>query len=189
MGIAHVVQRQAHAHDRLVHTGRAARTIARCARARACSCSAICSARSSATSFRPTARGSIPGRRERSPCSPARFAGFWIFPFLLKYTGRYALLSFVSIQNLLFAILWGCYFYGGLSSPFLPWLVTVPLLAFFYLSASVKTCVTILLQITLSLPCSSLHLFSGDNSRTQSRSPICRGSASYRSSARRSTFR
>jgi len=76
---------------------------------------------------------------------------FWIFPFLLKYTGRYALLSFVSIQNLLFAILWGCYFYGGLSSPFLPWLVTVPLLAFFYLGASVKTCVTILLQITLSL--------------------------------------
>ncbi len=77
--------------------------------------------------------------------------GFWIFPFLLKYTGRYALLSFVSIQNLLFAILWGCYFYGGLSSPFLPWLVTVPLLAFFYLNASVKTCVTILLQITLSM--------------------------------------
>ena len=77
--------------------------------------------------------------------------GFWVFPFLLKYTGRYALLSFLSIQNLLFAILWGCYFYGGLSSPFLPWLVTVPLLAFFYLGASVKTCVTILLQITLSL--------------------------------------
>ncbi len=76
---------------------------------------------------------------------------FWIFPFLLKYTGRYALLSFVSIQNLLFAILWGCYFYGGLSSPFLPWLVTVPLLAFFYLGASVRTCITILLQITLSL--------------------------------------
>ncbi len=76
---------------------------------------------------------------------------FWIFPFLLKYTGHYAFLSFVSIQNLLFAILWGCYFYGGLSSPFLPWLVTVPLLAFFYLGASVRTCITILLQITLSL--------------------------------------
>ena len=31
---------------------------------------------------------------------------------------------------------WGCYFYGGLSSPFIPWLVTVPLLAFFYLPAN-----------------------------------------------------
>src|ERR1700722_5529246 len=76
---------------------------------------------------------------------------FWVFPFLLKFTGRYALLSYISVQNLLFAILWGCYFYGGASSPFLPWLVTVPLLAFFYLGASVRTCVIILAQICASL--------------------------------------
>jgi signal transduction histidine kinase len=76
---------------------------------------------------------------------------FWVYPFALKHTGRYALLAFASIQNLLFAILWGCFFYGGLSSPFLPWLVTVPLLAFFYLGASVWNCITILLQITTSL--------------------------------------
>ena len=76
---------------------------------------------------------------------------FWAYPFIMKYTGRYNLLPFVSIQNLIFAILWGCFFYGGLSSPFLPWLVTVPLLAFFYLDASVKNCITILLQITMSL--------------------------------------
>jgi len=76
---------------------------------------------------------------------------FWVFPFLLKFTGRYALLSYVSVQVLLFAILWGCYFYGGASSPFLPWLVTVPLLAFFYLGATVRSCVIILLQISVSL--------------------------------------
>jgi signal transduction histidine kinase len=76
---------------------------------------------------------------------------FWVFPFLLKFTGRYALLSYISVQNLLFAILWGCYFYGGASSPFLPWLVTVPLLAFFYLGASLRTCVIILAQICVSL--------------------------------------
>ena len=76
---------------------------------------------------------------------------FWLFPFLLKYTGRYTLLSYISIQNLLFAILWGCYFYGGLSSPFLPWLVTVPLLAFFYLGASAQSCTVILLQISGSM--------------------------------------
>jgi signal transduction histidine kinase len=76
---------------------------------------------------------------------------FWVFPFALKYAGHYALLSHISIQNLLFAILWGCYFYGGASSPFLPWLVTVPLLAFFYLGASVRTCALILLQIGVSL--------------------------------------
>ena len=76
---------------------------------------------------------------------------FWVYPFALKYTGRYGPLCFVSIQNLLFAILWGCFFYGGLSSPFLPWLVTVPLLAFFYLGASVRNVVTVLLQIAASL--------------------------------------
>jgi signal transduction histidine kinase len=76
---------------------------------------------------------------------------FWVFPFLLKFTGRYTLLSYASVQNLLFAILWGCYFYGGASSPFLPWLVTVPLLAFFYLGASLRSCVVILLQIGVSL--------------------------------------
>ena len=73
--------------------------------------------------------------------------GFWLFPALLKYTGKYVLLSYISIQNLLLAILWGCYFYGGLSSPFLPWLVTVPLLAFFYLGASVRTCLAVLALI------------------------------------------
>ena len=92
-----------------------------------------------------------PGSARTLAVLAGSIAGFWIFPFLLKYTGRYEILAFVSIQNLLFAILWGCYFYGGFSSPFLPWLVTVPLLAFFYMSASVKNCIVILLQITLSL--------------------------------------
>src|SRR6201987_1053892 len=60
-------------------------------------------------------------------------SAFWVFPVLLRLTGRYTLLSVLSVQNLTFAILWGCYHYGGVSSPFLPWLLTVPLLAFFYL--------------------------------------------------------
>ena len=89
--------------------------------------------------------------RERSLILAGSICSFWVYPFALKHTGRYSLLAFASIQNLLFAILWGCFFYGGLSSPFLPWLVTVPLLAFFYLGASVRNCITILLQITTSL--------------------------------------
>ncbi len=58
---------------------------------------------------------------------------FWPFPLLLKLTGWYVPLALVSIQNLIFCILWGCYQYGGISSPIMPWLITVPLLAFFYL--------------------------------------------------------
>ena len=76
---------------------------------------------------------------------------FWAYPYVLKRTGRYELLTHASIQNLLFAITWGCYFYGGLSSPFLPWLVTVPLLAFFYLKATPKAVALVSAQIALSV--------------------------------------
>jgi signal transduction histidine kinase len=76
---------------------------------------------------------------------------FWAYPLVLKSTGRYQPLCYASIQNLLFAILWGCYFYGGLSSPFLPWLVTVPLLAFFYLKANATTGAIIAGQIIVNL--------------------------------------
>jgi signal transduction histidine kinase len=58
---------------------------------------------------------------------------FWPFPLVLRLTGWYVPLSLLSIENLMFCVFWGCYQYGGVSSPILPWLVTVPLLAFFYL--------------------------------------------------------
>ncbi len=74
----------------------------------------------------------------------AAVTSFWIYPFLLKFGVNYAVLALASIQNLLFSILWGCYFYGGVSSPFLPWLLTAPLLAFFYLGPSLRYRVMIL---------------------------------------------
>ncbi len=61
---------------------------------------------------------------------------FWIFPFLLKYTGAYKTLSTLSIQNLISCILVGCYFYGGVRSPMLAWLLTIPLLSFLYVGPS-----------------------------------------------------
>jgi len=64
-------------------------------------------------------------------------SAFWLYPFALRLTGWYNLLAVLSVQNLIFAIVWGCYQYGGISSPFLPWLLTVPLLAFFYLGSGV----------------------------------------------------
>lgn len=58
---------------------------------------------------------------------------FWPFTIVLRLTGWYLPLALTSIQNLIFCIFWGSYHYGGMSSPILPWLITVPLLAFFYL--------------------------------------------------------
>ena len=61
---------------------------------------------------------------------------FWVFPFLLKAGVPYNPLALVSVQNLIFCILWSCYFYGGVTSPTLAWVLTIPLLAFFYLGSS-----------------------------------------------------
>ena len=64
--------------------------------------------------------------------------GFWAFPFVLRAIGRYNLLAFISIENLIFCILWSCYYYGGVNSPTLSWVLTIPILAFFYLGSSSK---------------------------------------------------
>jgi signal transduction histidine kinase len=58
---------------------------------------------------------------------------FWVYPIALRRTGRYQLIAFLSVQNLTFCVLWACYAYGGMASPFLPWILIFPLLAFLYL--------------------------------------------------------
>ena len=65
-------------------------------------------------------------------------SGFWVFPIVLRTFAHYELLALLSIQNLMFCILWSCYFYGGVTSPTLPWVLTIPLLAFFYIGNSVR---------------------------------------------------
>jgi len=81
----------------------------------------------------------------------ASISGFWIFPFVLRAFGRYNLLAIVSVQNLIFCILWSCYFYGGVTSPTLPWVLTIPLLAFFYVGPSPTMRAVVLSQFAVSL--------------------------------------
>ncbi len=76
---------------------------------------------------------------------------FWSFLGLVKlFPKYYAILALLSLQNLIFAILWGAFHYGGASSPFLMWILVVPLLAFFYLGAE-RITPFILLQIGVGL--------------------------------------
>src|SRR5258705_13965317 len=56
---------------------------------------------------------------------------FWIFPFVLRAGAPYNPLALVSIQNLIFCILWSCYFYGGVAAPTLRWGLVNPPLALF----------------------------------------------------------
>ncbi len=58
---------------------------------------------------------------------------FWIYPFVLRSTGRYQTLALISVQNLILCVLWACYSFGAMGSPFVPWILLFPLLAFLYL--------------------------------------------------------
>jgi signal transduction histidine kinase len=81
---------------------------------------------------------------------------FWIFPFVLRAGMPYNPLALVSIQNLTFCILWSCYFYGGVTSPTLAWVLVIPLLAFFYLGSSKS-----LRLIVMTMFAANLAIFSG----------------------------
>jgi signal transduction histidine kinase len=59
---------------------------------------------------------------------------FWLLPVALKLTKSLQLVALASVQLLAFAALFGSYHYGGVSSPFMPWLMVSLLLGFFYLS-------------------------------------------------------
>ena len=72
---------------------------------------------------------------------------FWAYPVALRATGKYQSLAFLSIQNLIFCILWACYSFGGIYSPFLPWVLIIPLLTFLYLPTTGRIRNVMLLQI------------------------------------------
>jgi signal transduction histidine kinase len=59
---------------------------------------------------------------------------FWTLPFVYRWSGNLRRTAMVSVELLAFTSLFGAYFYGGVSSPFLPWLIVSLLLGFFYLS-------------------------------------------------------
>ena len=86
---------------------------------------------------------------------------FWIYPFALRSTGRYQLIAFISVQNLIFCVLWACYSYGGTASPFLPWFLIFPLLAFLYLPPQGRVRNILLAQIFGSVALFVGLMFSG----------------------------
>jgi signal transduction histidine kinase len=81
----------------------------------------------------------------------ASILAFWIYPFVLRWTGRYQTLALISVQNLIFCVLWACYSFGAMASPFVPWILLFPLLAFLYLPPTGWVRNVLLLQIFGSL--------------------------------------
>ncbi len=76
--------------------------------------------------------------------------GFWIFPFLLRAGFAYSKLVVFSILNLHFAILWSCFFGGGVTSPTAVWLLIIPILSIFYLGGDRRLIPNILTVSTIA---------------------------------------
>jgi len=56
-------------------------------------------------------------------------AAFLLYPLALRLTGWFNLLALASMEHLTLVILFGAYHYGGAASPFLPWIVPIPIIA------------------------------------------------------------
>jgi signal transduction histidine kinase len=72
----------------------------------------------------------------------ANLCFFWLMPFLVKRTGELTLPATLSVQALVTLSLFGSFFYGGISSPFLPWILIALLIGFFYLAERPKVLLT-----------------------------------------------
>lgn len=59
---------------------------------------------------------------------------FWVLPFALKLARNLFKPALVSFCVLTGVSVFGSFYYGGVSSPFLPWFLTAQMLGFFYLS-------------------------------------------------------
>ena len=68
------------------------------------------------------------------PLIGAGIAIFWLLCLALRVSGNLPLVAIVSVQTLIAVTLTGAYNYGGVSSPFLAWLLIALANGFFYLS-------------------------------------------------------
>ncbi len=71
-------------------------------------------------------------------CTEAMVASFFLIPFMLRWWGSMRMAAIFSVQMLVALSLFGSFFFGGISSPFLPWFLIAMVLGFFYLSNSIK---------------------------------------------------
>jgi signal transduction histidine kinase len=68
---------------------------------------------------------------------------FWLLPFGLKPAHSLTWLALFSFWDLTFISVFGSFYYGGVSSPFLPWFLCALLIGFFYLGDRVILVVSI----------------------------------------------
>ena len=69
-------------------------------------------------------------------------AAFFAVPFVLRASGSMTLSAMLSVQLLVGTSLFGSFWFGGISSPLLPWFLIAMVLCFFYLANSIRPALT-----------------------------------------------
>ncbi|MDO7843673.1 sensor histidine kinase [Sphingomonas immobilis] len=69
----------------------------------------------------------------------ALVASFFAIPLMLRVLRSLRIAAMTSVQLLVGLSLFGSFFFGGISSPLLPWFLIAMVLGFFYLSDSIKS--------------------------------------------------
>ena len=72
----------------------------------------------------------------------AAVAAFFSITFVLSLSDSMTLSAMISVQLLVGTSLFGSYWFGGISSPLLPWLLIAMVLCFFYLANSIRPALT-----------------------------------------------
>jgi len=81
-------------------------------------------------------------------CTEAMVLSFLLTPLMLRLTGSLHQAAFFSVQMLVGLSLFGSFFFGGISSPFLPWFLIAMVMGFFYLSEAItRVLVSVALQL------------------------------------------
>ena len=87
-------------------------------------------------------------------CLEAIVASFFFIPVILRVSGNIRLPAMISVQSLVAVSLFGSFYFGGISSPLLPWFLIAMVLGFFYLADSTRTVLAcISAQLALFVAC------------------------------------
>ncbi len=92
-----------------------------------------------------------PGRHSVALAIGAMIGAFWLYPPLLRLTRQFIFLALLSGQHLSAIVLFTAYHYGGVGSPFLAWMLAVPVAGFYYLERHLRLRMLLMVLLAVEL--------------------------------------
>jgi PAS domain S-box-containing protein len=92
-----------------------------------------------------------PGPESAASKIAVMICAFWLYPPLLRLTHQFTPLALLSGQHLSAIVLFTAYHYGGVGSPFLAWMLVVPVAGFYYLERYLSLRMLLMVLLALEL--------------------------------------